>query len=475
MNAAVAQERWQGQIIDDQFPLLEWLGGSANTAVFSTQLPGSPTQPAQPAAIKLVRAESTNPAVQLARWKEIATLSHSRLLRIYASGQCVITGAHWLYCVMEFAEENLDQVLPVRPLSSTEVGELLPPLVEALSFIHAKGLVHSRLRPTNVFATKHELKLSRDNLRAANQEGQKFAPLTAYDAPEVESGNVSAAADIWSLGMTLATVFNQRPLSWSRSGQIGPAIPKLIPAPYRLIAAECLRIDPTERCSLGRIRELLSQQSLQPVAVPHEQPRRKMTGPMVAVVAIAVVGLALLVRHSTEQQLSQAVPEKAQPVRTEAATPQQAVQGSSDAARTESRSSLNDSRKKHHATPASSPVLTQKPAVVQPTVLQPAVATTSGASDAIVERVLPSVPRSARETIHGKVHVAVRVSVDANGNVSSASLTSPGPSRYFARVALEASQKWKFKPLGANSKAAQWTLEYRFGRGSTEVTPLLMQ
>ncbi len=453
MNAAVAQERWQGQIIDDKYALLEWLGGSANTAVFRTQVPGLP----QPAAIKLVRAEGANPVQQIARWKEAATLSHPNLLRIFDAGQCQITGAYWIYCVMEYAEENLDQVLPIRPLSATEVAELLSPLVDALSFVHARGLVHSRIQPSNVFAMNNQLKLSSDSLRAASQPAARSSQLTAYDAPEFESGKLNAATDIWSLGMTLATAFNQRPLSWSRSGQLGPAIPKSIPAPYRLIVAECLRISPGERCSLERIKELVSQEPVRAVVASAPVPKRKLVGPMLAVVALAIVGLALLVRHSTQKQLSQ-IPEQEQAAGTSSVAPQSVID--SRPASDISSKPVERHTARHQAIPPSISPQAQD-------VSTRAVTTSGSPTGGVVDRVLPTVPLSARRTIHGKVHVKVHVIVNPGGEVSAASLSSPGPSRYFARLALEASQKWKFAP---SSNQSQWMLEWKFGRSETEVT-----
>src|SRR5438309_4678586 len=149
MNAAVAQERWQGQIIDGKFTLRDWLGGSPHSAVLRTEVKGASPQPA---AIKLIRAESCNAAQQIARWKESASLSHSNLLRIFDSGYCQINGAPWIYVVTEYAEENLDQVLPVRSLSPTEISEILPPILEALAYLHAKRMVHGRMKPSNIFA-----------------------------------------------------------------------------------------------------------------------------------------------------------------------------------------------------------------------------------------------------------------------------------------------------------------------------------
>jgi hypothetical protein len=40
--------------------------------------------------------------------------------------------------------------------------------------------------------------------------------------------------------------------------------------------------------------------------------------------------------------------------------------------------------------------------------------------------------------------VSVRVIVDRKGTVLTATADDPGPSRYFERLALEASKKWRF-------------------------------
>src|SRR5438477_11591479 len=195
MNA-VAQEQWQGQIVNGKYQLGEWIGGSAHSAVFRTELPGVSLQPT---VIKLISAEGGNASEQISRWKQCATLAHSNLLRIFDAGYCQAGGAHWLYVVMEYAEENLDQVLPVRPLTATEVSELLPPMLEALAFLHAKGLVHGRIKPSNIFAIKNQLKLSADSVQPRGEMGG-IQPLSAYDAPEAETGCLTAAADLWSRG-----------------------------------------------------------------------------------------------------------------------------------------------------------------------------------------------------------------------------------------------------------------------------------
>lgn len=76
---------------------------------------------------------------------------------------------------------------------------------------------------------------------------------------------------------------------------------------------------------------------------------------------------------------------------------------------------------------------------------------------------IPDVPRSARDTIHGRIKVAIRVAVDSSGSVISASLEKPGPSSYFARLATEAARKWKFAPAD-NQDSRKWLLSFEFTR-----------
>jgi TonB family protein len=447
MNAAVAQELWQGQTIDGKFALLESLGGSAHSAVFRTQLPDSSNQPA---AIKLIRADREDAAQQIACWRALMTLSHPNLLRVFQAGYCQMSGAPWLYVVMEYAEENLEQVLPVRPLSMAEVDELLPPAIGALSYLHAQGLVHARIKPSNICAVKNQLKLSIDSVHPVSQVVKAYS-LTAYDAPESESGNLSTAADVWSLGMTLVAGFDQRPLTWSRSNALDPVVPKSIPIPYGVIVRECLRMNPTERCSLGRIKELLHQQPTLPKPAPPKATKPKaFVAPLVAVLALAALIVGVRSRRTAGSQSA--------PIAPVATTEQPAASTEVQKPTAYSSRSGGVAKSAIKREPATERVSRQ--VLTQPS------------AEGVSKQVLPQVPRSARDTIHGKVKVKVRVAVDPDGNVSSATLVSPGPSQYFARLALEASRQWKFKPAGADGQPAQWLLEYKFGRTSTEVTPV---
>ena len=84
------------------------------------------------------------------------------------------------------------------------------------------------------------------------------------------------------------------------------------------------------------------------------------------------------------------------------------------------------------------------PAAAAPTIHEAPAAATD--SSAVLHEEIPDVSAGARATIHGRIQVAVRVTVDGAGNVTDAALTNPGSSKYFARLATDAARKWKFAP-----------------------------
>jgi TonB family protein len=90
----------------------------------------------------------------------------------------------------------------------------------------------------------------------------------------------------------------------------------------------------------------------------------------------------------------------------------------------------------------------------------------------IVQQVLPEVPRSAANTIHGRVRVRVRVTLDPSGNVGKASFNSPGPSKYFANLAMQAARKWKFATgqVDGRNVPNEWILQFEFRRTGTKAS-----
>jgi TonB family protein len=77
-------------------------------------------------------------------------------------------------------------------------------------------------------------------------------------------------------------------------------------------------------------------------------------------------------------------------------------------------------------------------------------------------------------TIQGKVEVRIRVTVDPSGDVSNAAFDSPGVSKYFAKLALQAARNWRFKSAQIDNQAVSsvWILRFRFRKTGTDVTPV---
>src|ERR1039457_829212 len=91
---------------------------------------------------------------------------------------------------------------------------------------------------------------------------------------------------------------------------------------------------------------------------------------------------------------------------------------------------------------------------------------TSSVPGEVVYQALPEVPLKASQTIQGRVKVSVRVYVDPSGSVSGAELDSPGPSKYFAQLAIAAARRWKFTPAKAGDRSvpSEWILRFEFLR-----------
>ena len=190
-------KKWEGRIVDGKFPLRQWLGGSDHSAVFLTERTGAGSQKA---AIKLIPAENLNyekldqekpdqeklgqenlkQDIQLFRWAAAAKLSHPHLIRLFDFGRCEIDATRLLYVVMEFADENLAEILPVRALSADEASEMLPPTAQALASLHQAGFVHGRIKPSNIMAANNQLKISADGLCKIGERSRRAS--SAYHA-----------------------------------------------------------------------------------------------------------------------------------------------------------------------------------------------------------------------------------------------------------------------------------------------------
>jgi hypothetical protein len=262
MGTTSIREDWEGRSVDGKFALLEWLGGSADSGVFLTVLGG-----VQRAVIKLIPAEGVDADAQLAQWDKAKPLSHIHLMRVLEAGRCAVESTEVLYVVTEHAEKVLSKFLPEKPLQVHEARNIFGPVLEALSYLHEKGVVHGHIKPSNILVSGGELKISVDNFLVADGMPKPPRKPGIYDAPEVAAGMMIAAADVWSVGISMVEALTQRPPSRDAAAGDVPIVPETLPQPFLEIVQECLRTNPAERCSIADIQgRLAAPTESQPVA-----------------------------------------------------------------------------------------------------------------------------------------------------------------------------------------------------------------
>ncbi|MGC8549358.1 MAG: protein kinase domain-containing protein [Acidobacteriaceae bacterium] len=427
MTSMPIGEEWVGRTVDERFPLLQWLGGSAECGVFLTERPDGS---GGTAAIKIMGAAVAEATDRAAGWDAVLALKQRHLLRVYGHGRCEMDGAQLAYVVTEYAPEVLEEILAGRALSVEEARAMLWPLLEALGSLHARGLIHGHVKPRNIMAQGDVLKLTMDHVLRVGAAGGVFTA-GEYDAPELARGVVTPEADVWSLGVTLVEVLTQRRPVAGADGEM--VVPEGVPEPFGEIARACLRVDRKERCGLAEIRARLKGEWVEPVAPVAAETGRP-------VVADRVLEPGFSARKGNWRMVAVAALVAVFAIAAFLLWPRAVGRGDG--------SSVSDS--------------TAAPVTAMP-VKVPGV---------VVRRVPPEVLRSALETIYGTVRVDVRVTAGTGGRVVNAAFVDAGPSRYFAQAAMVAAKQWIFRPAQVHGRAVRgvWLLRFEFTRDGSEVT-----
>lgn len=467
INTAEAITQLEGCVVIGRFRLLSLLGESRQSAVYLTAFESNPPRTA---ALKLLAASAPDADIRLAGWNAVAQLSHKNLMGIIDCGRCEIGRSRFVYQVMDYADEILDEILPARPLTPHEVREMLGPVLNTLEYMHTRGYVHGRVKPSNILVVNDRLKLSPDSIAIAAGSAAEKTDSDAYDAPELLRGAVTPAVDVWALGMTLVAALTQRTARWEPWSGQEPLVPAGIPEPFGQIARACLRVDPADRCTLDEIKAILDpplENRVVPLLASRQtegtEPKEKTmrTGSrratLIAAIAVVVVAATALIVGKTEfprnvakgaqQQTSQSdsvqtpVPQAPKPNSTPAQTPLAAIEKPSPSG---------------HGTIAAPETKTSA---------QPASVPSGGESTGVLLRVNPEVQPTAQKSIRGEVNVGVRVNVDSAGDVTDAQLESQSGSNYFNRVAVDAARQWKF----ATGAGGAWKVQFQFRHDGTDL------
>ena len=467
MSRAAISRDWVGSYAAEKFPLIQWLGGSQATGVFLTEL----SENSQKAVIKLIPEDDRDANARAAAWEIASTLSHPNLMKVYTHGRCEIDGLPCFYVVTEYADEVLAEILKERPLSPDETREMLGPALAALAYLHDKGLVHGRLNPSNIMAAGDSLKLTTYGVCPVGAAVISRPTRTVCDAPETENGLIVPASDIWSLGATLVEVLTKYPPVWNRAKAADPTVPQSMPEPFASFARKCLRSDPARRITISEISARLDPAKVSPepeTKVANASPTKRRVAVLLAVAVVLLVGIGIWRPFSHREQPATPAP---QAQTAPAATPAQAPAETSAQApeETPAPSSAPGANSTAPQAPApvtaSVPVAAPPPQQAQPKVDQTPAPSATTINPAIVNQILPDIVPSAMKTINGTLRVSVALTVSSGGLVTDATLTSPGPSKYFASKSLEAARNWKFKPDAAGT----WTLEFQYTQNGIHV------
>jgi TonB family protein len=423
---------WERRIVNGVYPLRRFLGQSDHSVVFLTDYKG---QNIVRAAIKILPADPALTEAQLAHWRTAATLSHPHLIRLLDAGRCQLGGHDFLFVVMDYAEQNLAQILPSRALTPLEVRDLLPPALDALAYLHGQNLLHGGLKPSNFLVVHDQLKLASDTVRPAGESSGTIVS-SLYDPPEAKNGVMSTAADLWGLGITLAESLTQSVPAWSRESPESPSLPANLAPEFVDTVRRCLDRDPGQRPTVS---ELVAQLKEPPPAMP------------TAAAAPVVANKGLL---------------RTLPTRISPKTRVFIIAGALGIIALV----WTGARFIHTRAPAQpmAPAILPSPSAPPPAVVMERPRTNVPSLATVVHQEIPDVPRSARESVRGVIKIAVRVSVDRSGSVVAATVEHRASSKYFDRAATDAATKWKFSQAPESTTRA-WLLHFEFTRTGTAV------
>lgn len=192
-------------------------------------------------------------------------LRHPHIVRLH--GFEIDPGSERAFITLELLRgPTLDALLCDRPegLDWTELQEIALPLLDALQFAHANGVLHGDLKPSNVILTESGLRLFDFGLGQPCEDllpglprlsrGRFNAWTVRYAAFELlEDGRLTPAGDLYACACVLYELatgkhpYRRLSAKQARSLQIEPERPAAMPTDAWQVLRQALEIDPARR------------------------------------------------------------------------------------------------------------------------------------------------------------------------------------------------------------------------------------
>lgn len=231
-------------------------------------------------AVKLMSDQlATAPDANALLFNEYALTSrlrHPNLVRL--QGFAIDPQTDRGYITMELMRgTSLDRLLCDQPLGLAwaQVREIAVPLLDALACVHAQGVVHGDLKPSNVMLTDDGLRLFDFGLGMAQDgplaglphlsHGRFEAWTPAYAAPELYEGRAPGiASDLYAVACVLFELmtgrhpFDRVPSRKARDQgmQLVANAPARVPGKAWAALRKALAFDPDQRCiDAGQLRD----------------------------------------------------------------------------------------------------------------------------------------------------------------------------------------------------------------------------
>ncbi len=290
-----------GALLAGRYRVGERIGSGGTASVFRArdELLG------RDVALKAVTRGSSDPAAHERERTEVellARLSHRALVTVFDAVSARIDGHDSIVVVMELVDgPTLSQRRSEGPIADAELLRMARDLAEALAVVHAAGIVHRDVKPSNILLApsplaEHDFDARLADFGIASVDGGGDLTATgavlgtaAYLSPEqAVGGDVGPAADVYALGLVLLeTITGERefpgPAIEALTARMlrDPVIPPTMDERWAWLLRGMTAREPADRPTTDELRVLLADLEGTPVHVVAQ------AGSDVATVALA--------------------------------------------------------------------------------------------------------------------------------------------------------------------------------------------